>query len=178
MTGLLAYGSLIHPDEHAGLPGLLSAHPVTLSGWRRVFHQTPSWRRGEGRTVAVLDVVPSPGTELPLVLLRFERIDFAETDRRERGYRRIAVEKEKISFPGDKEPSLPDSLYLYTGRPELHDPTLLPNPDYLALCLEGAAHWGEAFYRGFLESTTLGDGTLLGAYLTRENPGQRRKPAR
>jgi hypothetical protein len=163
MTGLLVYGSLIHPEEHADLPGLRSAHPVILSGWRRVFHQTPSWRRGEGKAIAVLDVVPSPGTDLPLILLRFEHLDFSELDRRERGYRRLAIPGERLASFDGTSLSLPDSLSLYTGRPELRDPTLLPNPDYLALCLEGARTWGTRFYRGFLESTFLGNAKRLTA---------------
>jgi hypothetical protein len=165
MTGLLAYGSLIHPGEHADLPGLRSVHPVLLSGWRRVFHQTPSWRRGEGKEIAVLDLISTPGATLPLILLCFDEIDFAELDRRERGYLRIGVEEECIASHGGGERPLLRSLHLYTGRPELRDPALLPNPDYLALCLEGAAYWGEEFYRGFLESTTLGNGEMLGEYL-------------
>ena len=168
MTGLLVYGSLIHPAEHAGLPGLLDAQPILLSGWRRVFHQTPSWRRGEGKAIAVLDVVPSPGSDLPLILLRFEHLDFSELDRRERGYRRLAIPEERLTSFDGTPLSLPDSLSLYTGRPELRDPTLLPNPDYLALCLEGARMWGTRFYRGFLESTFLGDGERLTEWIGRD----------
>ena len=161
MTALLVYGSLIHPDEHRKLPNLIEALPVRLKGYRRSFTQTPSWRRGEGHQIAVLRLEESPDTSLNLIALLFKEPDFAELDRRERGYRRITLPADRLTpFGGTPLPDL-DSCHLYLGRDELHDPALLPNPAYLELCLEGAQMWGETFYREFLETTVLGDGRIL-----------------
>jgi len=161
MTALLVYGSLIHPDEHRRLPGLIETLPVRLEGYRRSFTQTPSWRRGEGRQIAVLRLEESPQHTLNLIALLFEELDLAELDHRERGYRRIALPADRLTPFGDTPLPGLDSCHLYLGRDELHNPTLLPNPEYLDLCLEGAKAWGEAFYREFLETTVLGDGSTL-----------------
>jgi hypothetical protein len=161
MHALLVYGSLIHPGEHRKLPGFIEAIPVHLRGYRRSFTQTPSWRRGEGRQIAVLRLEESPEDSLNLIALLFKELDFTELDRRERGYRRIALPADQLTPFGDTPLPGLDSYHLYLGRNELHDPALLPNPEYLDLCLEGAKAWGEAFYREFLETTVLGDGKSL-----------------
>jgi len=162
MRALLAYGSLIHPDEHGALPGLIDATPVRVEGFRRIFHQTPSWRRGEGRAIAVLDALPSSEDSINAVCLLLEDESFELLTERERGYRLHRIPSTRIrSCSGDSPlPSL-ESFHLYQGRQELRDETLLPNPDYLNLCLEGAKAWGEEFYRRFIATTFLADGSKI-----------------
>ncbi|WP_457596289.1 gamma-glutamylcyclotransferase family protein [Hydrogenimonas sp.] len=156
MKALLVYGSLIHPDEHRALPGLVDAVPMWLRGFRRSFTQRPSWRKGVGQEIAVARIDPDPRGELNLVCLLFEIVDFDALDRRERGYRRVVVDAGRLT-PYREGRSLPDcdEFFIYLGRQGLYAPDLKPNPDYLRLCLEGAKCWGEAFYRDFIESSGL-----------------------
>ncbi|WP_457607949.1 gamma-glutamylcyclotransferase family protein [Nitratifractor sp.] len=157
MKALLVYGSLVHPDEHRAISGLVDAVPLRLRGYRRRFTQRPSWREGVGERIAVARVDPDPRGEINLLCLLFETIDFRALDERERGYRRIEIDP-SLLHPCRNEP-LPDCerFFLYLGREELHAPELEPNPDYLRLCLEGARHWGEEFYRKFVESSGLAE---------------------
>ena len=155
-VGLLAYGSLIHPDEHRDLPGLIDAVPARVRGYRRVFHQTPSWRKGKGDQIAVLNVIPSPADTINVVCLVLETETLSALAQRERGYALEEVSLSKLSFCSEIAPSdLPETFVIYRGKEELQDNTLLPNADYLNLCLKGAEQWGEEFYSQFLESTYL-----------------------
>ena len=156
LRGLMAYGSLIHPDEHRALPGLITAIPVRVLGYRRIFNQTPSWRKGEGDRIAVLNVIPSPADSINAICLVLESETLSSLARRERGYDPEEVSLSQLSFCTEKTPSdLPESLMIYRGKEKLQDNALLPNSDYLNLCLEGARQWGEDFYRFFLESTYI-----------------------
>ncbi len=156
LRGLLAYGSLIHPDEYRALPGLIAAIPVRVQGYRRIFNQTPSWRKGEGKRIAVLNVIPSPVDSINAICLVLASETLSTLARRERGYVLEEVPDARLSFDRAIDAgSFPERFLIYRGRVGLQDHTLLANPEYLNLCMEGAKSWGENFYRLFLKSTYI-----------------------
>lgn len=164
MTGLLAYGSLMHPDElarhFAAEPARMPEHiPVRVRGFSRGFCQEPSWREGAGDRRGVLTVTPSDDGWINAILVCGCDADLlASLDERERGYVRCAVPVSAIEpCAGDVLPDALRDAVMYVGRDELRNDALLPNPAYRALCMTAAAQWGDAFLRDFL-ATTQGSG--------------------
>lgn len=152
---LLAYGSLLHPEELArhGIDPAACA-PVRVRGFRRSFCQEPSWRPAVSEARAVLTVRPDPEHWLNAVLvpgLDADRV--AELDHRERGYVRTGVPPERLEpYPG-AAPAEAGEAVLYLGREDKFNRAILPSESYLDLCLEGAAAWGEDFLRDFVDTT-------------------------
>lgn len=167
MIGILAYGSLIHADEHLSQDGLVSAIPVKVSGFKRLFEQRPSWREGEGDRVAVLNVQESSEDTINAICLCFKSEEREALRVRERGYieRRVSVEQLEC-YDDTVLPEL-DELYIYLGREEKRAHSILPNDTYLELCIKGANGWGNAFCLDFVSTTSLADGSALHEYIIR-----------
>lgn len=166
MSSLLAYGSLMHPGELAHLQSRpLSAMPVRVRGYRRSFCQRPSWRRGQGERRGVLTVHPAPGDWFNAILLGgLDLPALSALDERERGYVRLAVPRGRLEPYPDSGDRLPKGkAQLYTGRPELYDDALLPNPEYLRICTEAASRWGDVFLEEFLATTYCRGRPLAGS---------------
>jgi len=181
MTAIIAYGSLINPEQRRqGLHLFADACPVLVKGYRRVFSQEPSWREGDRTHRAVLNVIKSDEDWFNGVLVALHSgSHFEDIDQREIGYNRVLVASSQIA-PFEKiskKPSCeqgPDGqmseqvsnaiaaqpTYIYLGKPEKQNNSILPNRDYLALCLRGAQHWGDTFYEQFLQTTYIGPRTL------------------
>jgi hypothetical protein len=161
-TGLLVYGSLMHPGSLAtGSGRSASPQPVRVQGYRRSFCQEPSWRRGSGAHRGVL-TVHAATSWFSGILVRGLSADMLKAlDHRERGYRRVAVERSAIE-PYGPAPDLDgiDRIEIYVGRRELRNPDLRPNVDYLRLCRDAAAHWGTDFLDDFLSTTHVGSAPL------------------
>lgn len=172
MTTITVYGSLIDLEQRQKHSSLFAdAHPVVVRGYRRVFAQEPSWRKGNNEHRAVLTVVRSDHDFFNglLVKLRAES-DFCKLDNRERGYERIAIASSQIACLVDisRSTSLElarlqlagEQTYLYVGKPEKKNNNILPNKDYLEICLRGAKYYGKTFYEQFLQTTYVGEVTL------------------
>ena len=154
LRGLLAYGSLIHPNEHRKLPGLINTLPVRVRGYRRIFHQAPSWRKGQGTQIAVLDAVPSPADSINALCLILTTEALSVLAQRERGYKLETVPLSDLSFCTEIDSGeFPEIFVIYRGKEGLQRDDILPNPDYLQLCREGARFWGKEFHKMFLKST-------------------------
>jgi hypothetical protein len=166
MLGIITYGSLINHQETAGMKTPpASIIPVKLSTFKRSFNQQPAWRKNSGKHSAVLNVQADEPNWFNGVCYCFYAFDFTALDNRERGYLRVAVHLDRISnYQGHSLPEL-EELFLYQGKREYQNDTLLPNPDYLDICLTGAKYWGEEFYRDFLDTTHINNGILLREYL-------------
>jgi hypothetical protein len=183
MIALLAYGSLMHPDELAKHHIRSRSVPVRVQGFRRSFSQEPSWRTGEGVERAVLTVRRSASDWFNAILFcgigddAHPSIDdddahgsvhdgsadsaLRSIDRRERGYTRVVVPVEDVEpYATYEVDALIDEIGLYTGRDEKWNDELLPNRAYLNLCVEAAMRWGNGFARDFLRTTHAGDSTL------------------
>lgn len=166
MYSLLAYGSLLHPDElarHAWEHAPRS--PVRVQGFRRSFCQEPSWRLATSMERAVLTVQPSSEHWMNALLIHgFDARALADLDYRERGYTRVAIPPEQIEPYESDAGIVAGETVLYLGREEKYNAQILPSEEYLQICLAGAAAWGEHFLRDFLRSTFVQDHVPLSEY--------------
>lgn len=122
---------------------------MKVSGFRRLFNQEASWRETDGAERRVLNVELDADAWFNAILLPdVDRETYAEFRERERGYRLVEALDLVLVATGEKTA---------TG--------IEPIPDYLELCLEGAAHWGEEFYDDFLATTEATPGVPLVDYL-------------
>jgi cation transport regulator ChaC len=174
MMGLLAYGSLMHPDELAGhLDRGDLITPVHVRGFKRSFCQEPSWRTGEADERGVLTVRPSASDWFNAILVcGWQAEVFEVLDHRERGYIRQTVSSSSVE-PYLKTDALQKvrEINVYTGREEKWNDVLLPNPEYLKICTDAAAHWGEEFLHDFLATTYVGPKCLRDFTLGAERTG-------
>ena len=174
MAAIIVYGSLLHQEQLHQKPHLFAqAYPVFVKGYRRVFNQEPSWRKGDDKHRAVLNVMEFDQGGFNGLLVRLqEGSDFQQLDERERGYNRIAITQAQlapfapISSMGTSSISQAEPIFIYVGKPEKQNDDLLPNKSYLDLCLHGANHWGEDFYEQFLQTTYV-QGLTLKTFLQR-----------
>ena len=166
MLGIITYGSLINTQEVEKLrEHPTHVIPIKLETFKRSFNQRPAWRKSTGEHSAVLNVETSAQNWLNAVCYCYTDFDFTTLDDRERGYSRTAVQPDKISYyQGHNLPEL-EKVSIYLGKTEYLSNTLLPNPDYLDICLRGAKNWGEDFYYDFLNTTHINNGISLHEYL-------------
>jgi len=166
MLGIITYGSLINTQEiEKQQDDPTHIIPVKLETFKRSFNQRPAWRKSTGEYSAVLNVQISEQNWLNGVCYCYADFDFTTLDNRERGYSRTVVPPDKINgYQGHRLPDLA-GIFIYLGKKEYEHSTLLPNPDYLDICLKGAKNWGEDFYRDFLNTTHINNGRLLHEYL-------------
>ncbi|MBF0371579.1 MAG: hypothetical protein HQL52_19240, partial [Magnetococcales bacterium] len=140
--------------------------PVRVAGFQRWFNKPPTWRKGMGNQITVLQALPAPSHHLNALLVSVTDPEILwNLRRRERGYFQHRVPPEAITFddPARSSPKR-GSILIYTGKPSPHPAEILPNPDYLALCLAGASHWGKTFYQAFLQTTFVHHGQTLAHY--------------
>lgn len=166
MLGIITYGSLINPQKAAEIETpSASIIPIKISTFKRSFNQQPAWRKNTSEYSAVLNVQSSEQNWLNGVCYCFYDFNFTALDHRERGYLRAEVPPDRISiYQGHSMPELKE-LFIYLGREKYRNNTLLPNPDYMNICLMGAKYWGEEFYCDFLNTTHINDGISLREYL-------------
>lgn len=164
---LVVYGSLINATQLYRCLALRGeARLVFVKGYRRVFNQEPAWRAGVGDRRAVLNVVESQQDFFNGLLVDVSDDVFGELDERERGYERVAVQCSRLfgfegSGFGEADCLMCSEVaYTYLGRSGRQNNSIFPNEAYLELCLGGAMRWGKTFYRQFLRTTYVGDGTL------------------
>jgi hypothetical protein len=161
-TSIVVYGSLINPVEleRQGL-GELNPTPVKVHGFKRIFNQKPSWRKGEGNASAVLNIEQTSNSWFNAVILHQQASwQYDALKQREQGYNVLVVPWDIIEpYKGELADSA--AYMTYIGKKKLNDNSLAPNPLYLETCLVGADFWGSEFYRDFLATTFLPDGTVL-----------------
>lgn len=172
-VGILGYGSLLSPDELVPFLETDASRvtPVRVEGFRRVFNQESVWRAkvtdGGEDEIGVLNAVRDRGSSMNAVLVPDLSSDEYEALRvRESGYRMVEAEKEAIGhYAEDEKGSLPedDVVLVPTGNRVNDD--VLPIPEYVEVCLEGARHWGESFRDEFLRTTEVRGGETLAEYI-------------
>jgi hypothetical protein len=168
-VGVLGYGSILSPDDIDDLApgGTEAAIPVRVSGFARRFNQEASWRDTDGRERAVLNVEPEAEAWFNAVLLPdLDRESYATFRERERGYRLVEVEADELEpydpEDGDRTDAI-DIVLVAVGERTATD--IDPIPEYVDICLEGAAHWGAEFEAEFLGTTETAAGVPLSEYL-------------
>jgi hypothetical protein len=174
VIALLAYGSLMHPEELARHSARTRSVPVRVHGFRRSFSQEPTWRTGDGAERGVLTVRRSASDWLNAILVSgsladaFRDVDggsdvraLRSIDHRERGYTRVVVPIADVEpYATHEIDPLITEIGLYAGRDEKWNDELMPNRAYLKLCIEAAELWGRGFAGDFLRTTYSGSITL------------------
>lgn len=170
---VLVYGSLLAPTELDKLFDDLAGRvwPVRLRGFERVCNQAASWRPTAADEQAVLNVVrDSESWCNALIVTELEQPEFEGFKDRERGYRLVGVDADRIDpyAPSDVDapidttkPALAeqDLTLVTTGTKVAHD--IAPIPSYLRECLDGASQWGGTFLAEFKATTTANPGSEL-----------------
>ncbi len=166
---LVGYGSLLNSHSARRTLSVSSWRvPIITYGVRRVFdyimpvsvrrrYPTPS----DDRAYGVLNVYAT-GKHSDWINGVLTEVAFSELDalrEREEGYDLVSVAYSRYPA-GDALPSIAYILACPPGDRRT-DPSLLPNPGYLKLCLEGARTISDDFATHFLESTYLADKETL-----------------
>lgn len=199
MPWVLGYGSLLHPDSlRRTLPQVKPAEirPVQVAGARRIFNLvSPGWAKLaggiQGQKVAALNAVPANDGKMNAVAFWLEEGQIEPLDRREFCYYKVLDVPFVEWAAGDGPTGSPEKGLYYSvldaaslqarfprryreefeplGADGLISDAVLPQDDYLSVCLQGARCWGADYLTFFLESTYLGDGrTLLAEHLSAE----------
>ena len=174
-VGVIGYGSLLSPDELVPFLETDASRvtPVRVEGFRRVFNQESVWRakatEGDENEIAVLNAVRDKTSSMNGVLVPdLSTGEYDALRARESGYRMVEVEHEAIEpYGSDSEGDLPedDVILVPTGK-RVND-ELLPIPEYIDICLEGARYWGDGFRDEFLRTTDVRQDETLAEYLDR-----------
>jgi gamma-glutamylcyclotransferase (GGCT)/AIG2-like uncharacterized protein YtfP len=149
MQKLIVYGSLLNEEElqNQGLWGH-NVVPVKVFGFKRVFNQEPSYRILKSQERAVLSIEFQNNSWFNGIMIKdLDEAFFEALDMREIGYERIKVECK--TYSGD----FFNDCFVYLGRNDKKNSEILPNPEYLNLCLEGAKQISEEFYQDFINTT-------------------------
>lgn len=184
-TGIIGYGSLIHPDEIKNEFGDLNpvSIPFVLEGYIRVFNNRSVWRNPEGNDSAVLNVEPDSDRWCNIILILVQDDSRPETyEEREEGYHFERVSTDRLNPYITTHRELLDSVdRIDIPIGDRTEPDIKPIPEYVDTCLEGAGMWektleahdGDVFENGFLEdfiqTTELADGTPFSDYLNRRS---------
>lgn len=144
MHSVFTYGSLLHTDEWGGtFESEVEVRPARLLNYKRHFGQRPTFRDG-----GVLTVHPSAGNYCNGLLIEgLSEQDFDEYEERESGYDLRPVDDTHIVADG----VVPDEVCVPVGERETDK--FDPDPEYKALCFEGAKQRGERFAAEFVRTT-------------------------
>jgi len=165
MFGLIVYGSLIHKDEIYKYDCNISdIIPVTVYNYKRSFNLLPSVRVGVGNYKSVLNIQESKNQMFNGVCIIYREINIKLIDDREKGYDRILLDKNDIETHNIAKLDSLD-IYAYKGFEHMIDYSIMPNVDYLKLCLEGSNQWGKKFYTDFVTSTHMNNNHTLDKFI-------------
>ncbi|WP_149498521.1 gamma-glutamylcyclotransferase family protein [Roseiconus lacunae] len=174
---LVVYGSLMCPSQLAELSiDSFLSEAVVVDGFRRSFHQEPSWRRVDDDLEkaghrGVLRVDRSQvGDRFNAIMVPIaDPHAWQVLDHRERGYDRVEVQPAQVSLfehsaaqGGTTDAPARGAVWIYVGKPSKFNPQLRPNPSYAEICRRAASAWGERFLDRFLATTFVGGQALSG----------------
>lgn len=149
---LVVYGSLINKNElQKEFISIENVEMVKVFDFQRVFNQEPSFRLLDSKNRAVLNVKEASGFWFNAIIIKNLSYEYFEIlDNREKGYDRTLLEKNQIKSY-THETFL--DTYIYLGKKEKENSSILPNEEYLKICLNGVKSFGEEFYKDFLKTT-------------------------
>ncbi|OUR71748.1 hypothetical protein A9Q76_04970 [Arcobacter sp. 31_11_sub10_T18] len=162
MFGLIVYGSLLHKNEIYKYDcSIMDIIPVKVLQYKRSFNLLPSVRVGIGNYKSVLNIQKSKDHFFNALLIIYKELDFSLLDEREKGYERHLLKPNNIKpYKGDKKIKL-SKIYTYIGLEEKIDRSIMPNVEYLKLCLEGSHQWGDEFHEDFVKTTYMNNHIIL-----------------
>lgn len=162
MFGLIVYGSLLHKEEISKYDSLIeNIIPIKVSSYKRSFNLLPARRVGIGNYKSVLNIQKSSNNSFNGVCIIYKEVDIASIDDREKGYDRILINSKDIITNKKADILSSINIYAYKGLDHMIDHSIMPNVDYLKLCLEGSKQYGDKFYKNFITSTHMNNDFTL-----------------
>jgi cation transport regulator ChaC len=149
---LVVYGSLINKNEllKEGI-SLIDVEEVKVYGFKRVFTQEPSYRFVNSINRAVLNIKEDEDAWFNAIVIKNLSAEYlSNLDKREKGYNSINLNKKQVLSYQDIYIS---NCIVYKGKAQKHSDEILPNFDYLKICLEGVEGFGKEFLNDFFKST-------------------------
>lgn len=196
MISVVGYGSLLsEASARETVPALSNYRLVRVPGYRRVFDKVGVVfisRHGmspDSQELASCSTEQAEGIEIIAAQFECSEADFVGLYEREHRYRWIEVDtlhlESDVPSRGRMCTGYSDTDYrlnkciteaeyqrrvgqYYTGPLWRQD--ILPNPRYLAFCLQSAASQGDRVLQNFLDTSFTADGRSVRRYLA-ENPG-------
>ncbi|WP_072681826.1 hypothetical protein [Arcobacter sp. LA11] len=152
MKNLIVYGSLINKKELLKEGILLKdVEFVKVYGFRRVFNQEPSYRFVDSINRAVLNVEEEEEFWFNALVIKNLSDQYFETlDKREKGYDRFFLDEKSVRTYDD---TIILNCVLYKGKFQKKNSEILPNFDYLKICLDGIESFGKSYLDDFLKTT-------------------------
>jgi hypothetical protein len=143
------YGSLVNRQTHV----YTSAHPASITGWRRV------WRHIAALDHALLTATPVPDARIEGLVAEVPGADWAALDEREMFYARVMTRD--VAHPVAGTPD----VQIYHAAEETNAPSGAKTPillSYLDVIVQGyLAEFGEAGVARFFETTDGWDAPVL-----------------
>jgi len=162
MFGLVVYGSLLNKEEiylyECSIEDII---PVKISNYKRSFNLLPSVRIGIGNYKSVLNIQKSNNHFFNGLCIIYKKLDISVLDEREKGYERVIISPKDIKSYKGKTKIDGIDIYTYSGLKEKIDSKIMPNVEYLKLCLEGSRQWGQDFHDDFIKTTYLNNNINL-----------------
>jgi cation transport regulator ChaC len=154
------YGSLVNLGSLR--TPYISAHRVTLTGWKRAWLARPkvegSFAIEDG--LAFLSVVASPGAQIDGLLITDHASSLASLDEREALYSRVDVDEKDLDH--HDEPIVTDDRFLYVAdEPAAHSEAKILR-SYLDVVMQGyLQQFGKAGLARFMQTTLNFDCPIL-----------------
>ena len=149
---LIVYGSLINKKElfNEGI-SLFDVELVRVSSFRRVFNQEPSYRLVDSINRAVLNIEKDENFWFNAIVIKNLKKEYFDIlDKREKGYNRVFLEESIVKTYDDIQ--IPNCV-IYQGKSNKQNQEILPNFEYLNICLNGIQDFGKEFFNDFLRTT-------------------------
>jgi len=166
MFGLVVYGSLLHKNEINKYDSTIeNIIPVKVLDYKRSFNLLPSVRKGIGNYKSVLNIQESNNQLFNGICIVYKEIDIALIDNREKGYDRVTLNSKNIKTYNNNISLDSLNIYVYQGFKHMIDDSIMPNVDYLKLCLEGSKQWGDEFHSDFIKTTYINNNHTLEGFI-------------
>ena len=154
------YGSLVNLGSLR--TPYISAHRVTLKGWKRIWLSRPkeagSFASEDG--LAFLSVVPEPSAEIDGMLITDHASSLKSLDEREALYSRVDLKPEDLQHHDDKIEPANQFLYMADEHPAHKDAKILRS--YLDVVMQGyKTHFGPDGIERFFATTLNFDLDIL-----------------
>lgn len=149
---LIVYGSLLNKSElQKENISLENIELIKVFGYKRIFNQEPSFRLVNSINRAVLNVEEESNSWFNAIVIKDISLEYMNTlDMREKGYNRIFIKNGNVkNYDGE---NISDCI-IYQGKINKRSDEILPNFDYLNICLKGAKDLGNDFFTDFIKTT-------------------------
>lgn len=171
MPNIILYGAFINERSLYKTIAPRETKIILVKGYKRVLNLIPSRmelykNKADHIHRTVFNAIPNEKSKFNALMISTTDDEFELLKLRERSYN---TKKIKVILNNNQE-----DAYLFVGKSKLFgeeilDNTLLPIHPYILACKEGAKAKGEEFYKNWVETSFLGDGTPLKEYMKEQN---------